>query len=147
MTELETLYSDHKALQEQRADVDSRLSDAKLDLARQIEQIKKTWEAYNAELLAEHVDVHAAADAKEAELRAAVVAAWPGGEAPKMIAPGLSVRVTQKPVYDEASAIQFAIDGGYAKALKLNAKEFEAIAKVLEPEFVKYEPQVSAVIK
>lgn len=147
MAELETLYSDHKALQDQCADVDERMANANAERAELVAKVVEIWGQNHAELLAEHAEIHAAADANEAALRAAVVAAWPGGEAPKTIAPGLSVRVSQKAVYDEAEAIKFAVKGKHTKALKLNAKEFEAIAKVLEPDFVTYKPQVSAVIK
>lgn len=106
----------------------------------------KGWEAENAEEIQIVNDTVAEAERKEKELRAAVVAAWPGGKAPKVIAEGLSVRVTPKPVYDEARAIEWAIEKNLPDLLKLDATKFKKAAGVLKPDFVTYEETVTAVI-
>lgn len=105
------------------------------------------WEGENAELLQNAKDAQVEFERKDKELRAAVVAAWPGGDAPKAIADGLSVRVNAKLVYDETKAVEWAIEKNLPNLLKLNATEFRKAAEALKPEFVTEEKTATAVIK
>lgn len=138
------LHNDHRALQEQLADVTVRHNAAKGELEAAIAGLKLQWEAANAELIAELQDVQGLAELKETELRKAVLNAYLANPTIKTIAPGLSVRVTKKPVYDKATALEWAKEHGLA--LALDAKTFEKIASVQKLDFVTEEETVSAVI-
>jgi hypothetical protein len=113
------------------------------------EAVDRLWAAHkaeNAELIETVASTQAALDSQEKAFREAIIAAWPGGNASKTVAEGLSVRVTPKPVYDEAAAIKWAIDKNLPDLLKLNSVEFKKAAGVLKPDFVTFESSVTAVI-
>lgn len=105
------------------------------------------WSSENAELLREAAIAEEEFERKGKELRAAIVAAWPGGNAPKTVADGLSVRVSTKLVYDDTAAIQWAIEKNLPDLLKLDATKFKKAAEALKPSFVVEESSITAVIK
>lgn len=146
MTDLLILKDDYFALKTEAESLADELKAKRSAFEETLKAALKGWEAENAELIQAAKDAEAEAGRKEKELRAAVIAAWPGGDAPKAIADGLSVRVTPKPVYDEAKAIEWAIEKNLPDLLKLDATKFKKAAGVLKPDFVTYEETVTAVI-
>lgn len=146
MTDLLILKDDYFALKTEAESLAGELKARRSAFEETLKAALKGWEAENAELIQAAKDAEAEAGRKEKELRKAVVAAWPGGNAPKAIAEGLSVRVTPKPVYEEAKAIEWAIEKNLPDLLKLDAVKFKKAAGVLKPDFVTYEETVTAVI-
>lgn len=145
MAELTTLYSDHKALQEQLADVQSRFNAKKGDYTAACDALFQKWEQENAELLAEHDHIIEKAGAVESELRSAIKDAYAADPSKKTVAPGLSVRVAKKPVYDTEKAFQWAMH--HKLALALDKEAFEKIAdSATDIDFVTYDESVTAVI-
>lgn len=142
---IETLFSDHRALQEQLADVTRRRDTAKALLDEEITALTYKWQANNAELLGEFTEISLAACDKETELRAAVVGAYQADPSSKTVAPGLSVRINTGLKYDPAKALDWA--KSHSLALALDKKAFEAIAKAQPIDFVETVETPSAVIK
>lgn len=143
--ELTALYSDHKALQEQLADVQARFDIKKDEFTAASDALFRQWEKDNAELLAEHDHVIEKAGSVESELRDAIKAAYAADPTKKTVAPGLSVRVIKKPVYDAERAFQWALH--HKLALKLDNKAFEKIANsATDIDFITYDELVTAVI-
>lgn len=141
---LQQLHSDFCALQQHKADVDERYAVKFAELQAQIQQLEKTWGEANAELVNERQQVGDEAAACERALRAEIVAAYLANPESKTVAPKLSVRVTAKPVYDKARALDWAKEHGLA--LALDAKAFEKIASVQPLDFVTAEESITAVI-
>lgn len=141
---LTELHSDHRALQEHLADAKARHDAKREELSAAIAALETEWRKANAELIEELNVISQQADAKEKELRAAVVGAYQANPVSKTVAPGLSVRVTEKLVYDKAAALSWA--KAHDLALALDAKAFEAIAKAQPLEFVSKEESVIAVL-
>lgn len=145
MAELTTLYSDHRALQQQFADVSERRAAANSQFNIRLEQLTKEWQSEHSELLAEYQEISLAASEKEGELRASVIEAYAADPSKKTVAPGLSVRVAKKPVYDAEKALQWAMH--HKLALALDKKAFEKIAdSATDIDFVTYDESVTAVI-
>lgn len=141
---LTELHSDHRALQERLADVKSRYNAKREELSAALSAIETEWRNANAELIEELSVIGQQADAKENELRAAVLAAYQSDPTSKTVAPGLSVRVTSKLVYNKDAALAWA--KAHNLALALDVKAFEAIAKAQPLEFVNKKESVSAVL-
>lgn len=117
---------------------------------RVIEMVNNLWAGWkieNAPLIESALNATEEFERVDKQLRAAIVAAWPGGTAPKTVADGLSVKVLTKPVYDDAKAIEWAIEKNLPNLLKLNATEFKKAAEALKPAFVTVESTITAVIK
>lgn len=145
MAELSTLHSDHKALQEQLADVQARFDAKKGDYTAACDALLQKWEEDNAELLAERDHIIEKAGSVEAELRNAIKETYAADPSKKTVAPGLSVRVTKHPLYDVEKAFQWALS--HKLALKLDNKTFEKIAdSASDVDFVTYDETVTAVI-
>lgn len=139
---------DDRAILKQEFDsLSSDLSEMQAKLNAMIENLCAGWKLDNAELIQSLTIAEQEFERKDKELRAAVIALWPGGDASKTIAEGLSVRVTTKPIYDEKAAIEWAIEKRLPNLLKLNATEFKKAAEVLKPGFVVMESSITAVIK
>lgn len=145
--ELAILKDDYFTLKQEAAQFRSELSDREARLNEMIAQLRAGWEAENAKLIETVTAAEAEAKKKEIELRLAIIAAWPGGDAPKTVAPGLSVRVVTKPVYSEQKAIEWAIAKNLPDLLKLDATKFKKAAEALRPDFVVMESSITAVIK
>lgn len=145
MAELSTLHSDHKALQEQLTDVQARFDAKKGDYTAACDALLQKWEEDNAELLAEHDHIIEKAGSVEAELRNAIKEAYAADPTKKTVAPGLSVRVTKRPLYDVEKAFNWAME--HKLALKLDNKAFEKIAdSATGIDFITYDESVIAVI-
>lgn len=147
LEELAILKDDYFTLKQEAAQFRSELSEREARLNEMIAQLRAGWTAENAELIETVTAAETEAEKKEIELRLAVVAAWPGGDAPKTVAPGLSVRVSTKPVYDEQRAIEWAIEKNLPDLLKLDSAKFKKAAEALKPSFVVMESSITAVIK
>ena len=141
---LTALHSDHRALQEHLADAEARYNAKREELSAAMVALETEWRNANAELIEELNVISQQADAKEKELRAAVLAACEANPTSKTVAPGLSVRVTGKLVYDKGAALAWA--KAHDLALALDVKAFEAIAKAQPLAFVSREESVSAVL-
>lgn len=143
---LQQLHGDHRALQAQLAESQLTINSRREELDRRIEAERERWQQENAELLADHEEVLLRATATEVELRDAVKAAYAADPTSKTIAPGLSVRVTKKPVYDKDKAFGWALK--HQLALALDAKLFEKFAEMNSPDidFVEYQESVTAVL-
>ncbi len=141
------LKEDYLALKAESESFGAQLAEKRARLQEMLAVVTEGWDAENAELLREAEIASEEFERKGKELRAAVVAAWPGGDAPKTVASGLSVRVITKPIYDEKAAIEWAIEKRLPNLLKLNATEFKKAAEVLKPGFVVMESSITAVIK
>lgn len=141
------LKEDRDALKDEAESLSDEVKIRRAVLNDMLKVVEQGWEAENAELLQNEKDAKAEYERKDAELRAAVVAAWPGGNAPKTVAEGLSVKVMSKPVYDDSAAIQWAIEKNLPDLLKLDATKFKKAADALKPEFVRVESTIVAVIK
>lgn len=160
MPEVETIFDEDRRVDDLlllkedyftlKAEAESFADDLKIkraSLDEMIAALRGGWEAENAELLRNAKESEAEFERKDKELRAAVVAAWPGGNAPKTVADGLSVRVNTKLVYDEGAAIRWAIEKNLPDLLKLDATKFKKAAEALKPAFVVEESSITAVIK
>jgi len=145
--ELAILKDDYFTLRQEAAQFRSELSEREARLNEMIAQLRAGWTAENAELIETVTAAETEAEKKEIDLRLAVVAAWPGGDAPKTVAEGLSVRVNTKPVYNERKAIEWAIEKNLPDLLKLDAAKFKKAAEALKPSFVMMESSITAVIK
>lgn len=145
--ELAILKDDFLTLKQEASQFRAELSEREARLNEMIAQLRAGWTAENAELIETVTAAEAEAEKKEIELRLAVVAAWPGGDAPKTVAPGLSVRVSTKPVFDERRAVEWAIEKNLPDLLKLDATKFKKAAEALRPDFVVMESSITAVIK
>ena len=141
---LTELHSDHRALQEHLADARARYNAKREELNAALAALETEWRNANAELIEELNVIGQQADAKEKELRAAVLAAYQANPTSKTVAPGLSVRVTSKLVYNKDAALAWA--KAHDLALALDVKAFEAIAKAQPLGFVNKEESVSAVL-
>lgn len=141
---LETLYGDWCALRQQSEDVETRYEAKRSELQEAIAALTKQWEEANAELVKERGEINTKLDETDKELRAAVIAAYETDPSKKTVAPGLSVRVTEKMVYSEDAALEWAKDHGLA--LALDRKAFEKIAKATPLAFVEVEQKPTAVI-
>jgi hypothetical protein len=142
--DLATLHEQYKAAQAQLADVTERYNAAKNELDHQIEALERKWAEKNAELLKEHEETGERAKQQETGLRNAIILAYDADPSKKTVAPGLSVRITVKPVYDREKAFAWAREHGLA--LALDAKAFEKIASVQALDFVNTEETIVAVI-
>ena len=142
--DLQTLHDQHITAQAQLADVTERYQAAKSDLDHRIEQLEREWAEQNAELLRENEEVQAQAKEKDSHLRSAIILAYDANPTSKTVAPGLSVRVTAKPVYDKEAALAWAKE--HSLALAFDAKAFEKIASVQSLDFVTMQETVTAVI-
>lgn len=142
---IETLFSDHKVLQEQLADVQARYDAKKQEYTDACSALLDEWSKANAELLTEHDAIIDKAGEVETQLRAAVVESYQANPASKTVAPGLSVRINTSLKYDAAKALQWA--KSHDLALALDKKAFEAIAKAQSIDFVEVVETPSAVIK
>ena len=143
-TDLRSLHSDHRALQEHLADIKARHDIRREELNAALAALEAEWRNANAELIEELSVISQQSDAKEKELRAAVLAAYQADPTSKTVAPGLSVRVTSKLVYNKDAALAWA--KAHDLALALDVKAFEAIAKAQPLEFVSKEESVIAVL-
>jgi hypothetical protein len=141
---LQELHNDHRALQAQAADVEERYQAKKLEYTKACEALLEQWFQANDELVQERETIIAKAGEVETTLRDAIKAAYAADPSKKTVAPGLSVRVTKRAVYDKAAALEWAKAHGLA--LALDAKAFEKIADVQPIDFVTFEDSVSAVI-
>ena len=112
-------------------------------LNEQIRQITSDWETSNAELLKNRFEANQAATDAETELREAVIAHYVN-TGKKTFDKDLSVRVTEKFVYSETDAFEWAKKHGLC--LALDKKAFEKIASVQDLEFVARKGSASAVI-
>lgn len=147
MSDLLAQLSDHRAAQEQLANVTQRYDTARALLDEQIKALTVQWEANNAELLAERADIADVAAETETKLRADIVNAYLANPSSKTVAPGLSVRVNTSLKYDPDSALEWATT--HKLALALDRKAFETFAKANPAgfDFVKTIETPSAVIK
>ena len=142
---IETLFSDHKALQEQLADVQQRYDVKKREYTDACSALLNEWSKANAELLAEHDAMIDKSGEVETQLRTAVIEAYQANPSSKTVAPGLSVRINTGLKYDPAKALDWA--KSHSLALALDKKAFEAIAKAQPIDFVETVETPSAVIK
>lgn len=147
MTDLLILKEDYFTLKSEAESLADDLKIKRAALDEMLAVVQQRWEAENAKLLREAAIASEEFERKGKELRAAVVAAWPGGSAPKTIADGLSVRVNTKLIYDSKEAVEYAIAKNLPGLLKINRTEFEKTAEVLKPSFVVMESSITAVIK
>lgn len=145
--DLSQLKAERLALKQQSEMLAAELDARRAEVQKAVDELWASYKQSNAELIELSATVASNFDAKDAELRAAVVAAWPGGDAPKTVGDGLSVKVMSKPVYDEAVAMQWAIEKNLPGLLKLNTTEFKKAADALKPEFVRVESSIVAVVK
>ena len=141
------LKDDRKAVKEDFDSLSTQLSEKEAAFNKTLEKLQAGFREENAVLIQSVTVAEQEFERKDKELRAAVVAAWPGGAAPKTVADGLSVKVMSKPIYDDAKAIEWAIEKSLPNLLKLNATEFKKAADALKPTFVTVESSVVAVIK
>lgn len=145
MAELSTLYSDHIALQEQLADVQARFDAKKGDYTAACNALFEQWKQDNAELLAEHDHIIEKAGSVESELKIAIKDAYVADPTRKTVAPGLSVRITKRPLYEVEKAFQWALN--HKLALKLDNKAFEKIAvSASDVDFITYNEEITTVI-
>ncbi len=80
---LTELHSDHRALQEHLADARARYNAKREELNAALAALETEWRNANAELIEELNVIGQQADAKEKELRAAVLAAYQANPASK----------------------------------------------------------------
>lgn len=144
---LSELKAERSALKRETEELAIELQNRQSEVQKRVDEIWAEYKQANGELIESVNAAQSLFDAKDAELRAAVVAAWPGGDAPKTVGDGLSVKVMSKPVYDEAVAIGWAIEKNLPNLLKLNATEFKKAADALKPSFVRVESSIVAVVK
>ncbi len=144
---LAELKAERSALKRETEELAVELQNRQSEAQKRVDEIWAEFKQANGELIEAASDAQSKFDAKDAELRNAVVSAWPGGDAPKTVGDGLSVKVMSKPVYDEAVAIEWAIEKNLPNLLKLNAAEFKKAADALKPSFVRVESSIVAVIK
>lgn len=141
---LQELHQQHRDAQAQLDDVQARLAAKKKEFTDMTDRLFEQWKQDNAELWDEHDTVIDHAGKVETTLREAIKAAYAADPSKKTVAPGLSVRVTKRAVYDKAAALEWAKAHGLA--LALDAKAFEKIADVQPIDFVTFEDSISAVI-
>lgn len=141
------LKDDRAAIKQESDSLSLQLSEKRAKFDAMIETLEAGFNEENAPLIQSVTIAEQEFERKDKELRAAVVAAWPGGTAPKTIADGLSVRVATKPVYDDTRAIEWAIEKNLPNLLSLNKTEFKKAAEALKPAFVTVESTITAVIK
>jgi hypothetical protein len=145
MEELSVLYSDHKAMQEQLADVTERHRTAKSSLDAAIEDLKTEWSRRNSELVGEFQEITQLAAIKDKQLRDATIDAYKANPTSKTVAAGLSVRINTSLNYDAAKALEWA--KAHDLALALDKKAFETIAKAQAIDFVETVEIPTAVVK
>lgn len=147
MTDLLLLKEDLFTLKSESELLSQEVATRRESLTEMIANLTEGWRLENAELLAEAAIAQEEFERKDKELRAAIVAAWPGGDASKTLADGLSVKVMTKLVYDDKAAIEWAIEKNLPDLLKLDATKFKKAAEALRPSFVVMESSITAVIK
>lgn len=147
MTDLLLLKEDLFTLKSESELLSQEVATRRESLTEMIANLTEGWRLENAELLAEAAIAQEEFERKDKELRAAIVAAWPGGDASKTLADGLSVKEMTKLVYDDKAAIQWAIEKNLPDLLKLDSTKFKKAAEALKPGFVVEESSVVAVIK
>lgn len=145
MEELSVLYSDHKAMQEQLADVTERHRTAKSSLDAAIEDLKTEWSRSNSKLVGEFQEITELAAIKDRQLRDATINAYKANPTSKTVAAGLSVRINTSLNYDAAKALEWA--KAHDLALALDKKAFETIAKAQAIDFVETVEIPTAVVK
>ena len=145
--DLRILKTDRAELKREVEQLTMELQRRQSEVQRRVDEIWAEFKQANGELIESVNAAQSLFEAKDAELRNAVVNAWPGGDASKTVGDGLSVKVMSKPVYDESVAIGWAIEKNLPNLLKLNATEFKKAADALKPSFVRVESSIVAVIK
>lgn len=112
-------------------------------LGNQLHQQKVAWEEANADLLVSVTKVKHQLAEEELRLRDMAVREFKATGQTKP-GPGLSIRRSIDPMYDEAKAFAWAKEQGMA--LSLDRKGFEAIAKHADLPFVKLVETASATL-
>mgnify|MGYP000048722642 CR=1 FL=1 len=143
---LQELHQQHRDAQAQLADVQARLDVKKREFTDMTDRLFEQWKQDNAELWDEHDVAVDYAGKAETTLRETIKAAYAADPTKKAVAPGLSVRITKKPVYDAEQAFQWALKHQLALALDKKAFEIYAANDQATITFVTYEESVSAVI-
>ena len=148
-------YDQLVAMEEQRSQSAKRfaalsegMTKAREDLETRLAAIKGKWEFDNAVLIENHDKAKMQAEEADKEFRAKLVDYYKqfamNEKNKSKFFPGWGVAVSQKPVYEEATAIKWAIEHKHHEVLKLNASGFAKVAEVIKPDFVTFEPAVTA---
>ncbi len=98
--------------------------------ADMISEGRKQWDNDNRVILASVEADRARLQKEEEKLRAATLEAYQetGNKKP---APGVGVRIVKEMIFDEAEAIDWAVDASAKNCLKLNTSNFKKVAEGL----------------
>ena len=131
------------------ADWKEPMDKANEDLRIRLAAIKGKWEEENSELIRDYEAASAKFSDADKVHRAAVVKLYETQENKDVksnLIPGWGVAVGEIIQVDEPTAVQWLIEHNHPQALKLDKTEFDKLAKVLKPDFVKFKPKVTAKI-
>lgn len=147
---LTAMRADWTALKQHVADVSDRYREKKGELDDLIALKEEQWAQENSELISECEEIRARFKQIDTQLRAAIVNAFDANPERKTVAPGLSVRVTEKIVTTDAKARLAWVKENAPVCLVVDESAFEKLIKGMAPEtrldFVKIEENVTTVI-